>query len=56
MQRQSDGTFQSVLSLNPGLYQYKFLVDDREWIQDPHCPETAHDGLGGRNSILQVKA
>lgn len=56
MRRQSDGTFQCVLSLNPGLYQYKFVLDDVEWIQDPDCLEKTYDGMSGQNSVLRVKA
>jgi len=54
MVRNDDGVFRFVLSLNPGIYHYKFVLDDQEWIPDPANPERVHDGLGGDNSILRV--
>jgi diguanylate cyclase (GGDEF)-like protein len=56
MERQPDGSFQFVISLNPGVYHYKFVLNDVEWIPDPGCPERVHDTLGGDNSVLRVKA
>ncbi len=55
MAPQPDGSFQFVIALNPGLYHYKFVLDDAEWIPDPNCPERVHDGLGGDNSVLRVQ-
>ncbi len=54
MERQPDGSFQFVIALNPGVYHYKFVVNDVEWIPDPACPERVHDTLGGDNSVLRV--
>jgi hypothetical protein len=56
MERQPDGSFQFVIALNPGVYHYKFVLNDVEWIPDPACPERVHDTLGGDNSVLRVKA
>jgi diguanylate cyclase (GGDEF)-like protein len=56
MVRQEDGGFRFIISLNPGIYHYKFVLDDSEWIPDPNRPERVHDGLGGDNSILRVNA
>lgn len=41
------------VTLKPGTYQYKFLVDGR-WIPDPKNEQRADDSLGGLNSILSV--
>jgi 1,4-alpha-glucan branching enzyme len=54
MVRLGDGTYQFIMALNPGVYHYKFVLEDVEWIPDPNCPERVHDGLGGDNSILRV--
>jgi serine protease AprX len=35
-----------------GLYNYKFLVDGRRWLDDPANPRKAWDGYGGFNSVL----
>jgi hypothetical protein len=56
MNRQEDGSFRFIISLNPGIYHYKFVLNDLEWIPDPSSAERVHDGLGGDNSILRVNA
>jgi glycosidase len=48
----SDGRAWSVtLSLTPGKYSYKFVLDDNEWIADPSSPGQS-DGNGNVNSVL----
>jgi hypothetical protein len=56
MERQPDGSFRFILSLNPGTYHYKFVLNNVEWIADPGNPERVHDTLGGDNSVLRVSA
>jgi glycosidase len=48
-----DGTFEVALPLEPGTYQYKFVVDG-QWTEDPGNPEKTPDGFGGSNSLLTV--
>lgn len=45
--------WRKVISLKPGSYQYKYLIDDR-WMPDPANDKTAPDFLGGANSIINV--
>jgi chromosome partitioning protein len=45
--------WQKVVSLKPGSYQYKYLIDGR-WVPDPANDKTAPDFLGGANSIINV--
>jgi hypothetical protein len=52
-QRNDDGTWSKEILLAPGVYQYKFLVDD-EWMEDQNNPNVAEDPFGGRNSILEI--
>ena len=40
--------------LPSGKYQYKFLVDDKAWIEDVNNPYREPDGFSGFNSILIV--
>lgn len=42
------------LSLPPGEYEYKFIVDG-DWLVDPRNQKTKHDDRGNLNSILVVK-
>ena len=37
-----------------GRHEYKLVLDGGEWITDPANPETAPDGFGGANSVLEV--
>ena len=49
-----DGIWEITLPLPPGRYQYKYLVDQVDWQEDPGNPESTEDGFGGKNSILVV--
>jgi 1,4-alpha-glucan branching enzyme len=41
------------ISLQPGRYEYKFLVDG-QWQTDPDASETTRNGFGSDNSVLQL--
>ncbi|MCG8589844.1 MAG: AAA family ATPase [Proteobacteria bacterium] len=43
-----------VLHLQPGTYQYRYVVDG-EWREDPANPESVPGPTGGRNSVLVVR-
>ena len=43
------------VELDPGVYQYKFIVDG-DWLLDPSNPETAEDEAGNVNNVLEVKS
>lgn len=51
-----DGIWEITLPLPPGRYQYKYVVDQVDWQEDPGNPETTDDNYGGKNSILVVPA
>ena len=53
--REGDGGWTIRLPLEPGRYEYKFLVDGTKWIPDPANRDTAGDGFGGLNSIVIVE-
>ncbi|MDD2710492.1 MAG: glycogen-binding domain-containing protein [Verrucomicrobiae bacterium] len=48
------GSWEIVVSLKPGVYQYKFVVDG-EWRHDPACAENVHNSMGTLNSVVRVK-
>ncbi len=48
------GTWTTVVTLDPGSYQYKFVVDGSRWLPDPNNPNRADDGFGSFNSVLEV--
>jgi hypothetical protein len=55
MHSASDGTWEIVLSLPPGKYSYRFLVDNREQVLDPGNHTVEPDGFGGKNSVFVVE-
>ena len=55
MHPQEDGSFYAKLGLIPGTYEYKFVLNNEAWIQDPQSGEGISDGYWGQNSIIQVK-
>ena len=38
----------------PGRHQYKYLVDETRWIDDPDNPRRVPDGYGRQNSVLEL--
>jgi len=49
-----DGIWVAIASLDPGVYQYKFIVDG-SWKIDPQNPVSVDDSHSGKNSIVVVK-
>lgn len=41
-------------AMDVGSYQYKFVLDEKDWIADPENPSSIPDGFGGKNSLLTV--
>ncbi len=48
------GMWKVKLNLEPGIYQYKFVVDGR-WIEDPANPHMQNDPYGGSNSVIVIE-
>ena len=53
MNRNEDGTWSKVINLEPGQYQYKYIVDGM-WIEDNRNPKISIDPYGGKNSVIEV--
>ena len=39
-------------AIDDGSWQYKFVLNETDWIADPANPTTTPDGFGGNNSVL----
>ena len=50
----NEGYWFSEIMLNPGKYQYKFIVDDKE-TNDPVNQDSISNGTGGYNSVLNIE-
>jgi 1,4-alpha-glucan branching enzyme len=48
-----DGRFVGDLTVDPGRYEYLFVVDG-QWVPDPKAQETVQNPFGGKNSVLTV--
>jgi chromosome partitioning protein len=48
-----DGTWEKVVRLGPGVYQYRYFVDG-EWQPDPSNPRRVEGPAGGMNSVLII--
>ncbi len=49
-----NGVWTIVLLLPPGRYEYRFVVNGKDWVLDPSVP-SADDGMGERNSQFVVE-
>jgi hypothetical protein len=50
-----DRRWQRIMYLEPGIYQYRFVVDG-SWRDDPLCPGRVENEFGSCNSVLRVEA
>ena len=41
--------------LEPGTYEYQFVVDDTDWVVDSKCETTVNNKYEGKNSVIVVK-
>lgn len=55
MEQTADGAWTVTLPLEPGRYEYQFVVDGEQWIGDPFAAEQSDDGFGSRNAVLDVR-
>jgi hypothetical protein len=49
----SEERYSITFTLDPGRYEYRFVVDGR-WVLDPDARESAPDPLGGRLGVFYV--
>ena len=53
MRKYKDGTFRARLQLEPGRYEYKFVVDGN-WMVDPDAEGQVRNGAGTVNSLISI--
>ena len=53
LKKDKSGVWKTTLSLAPGTYQYRLLVDG-EWRDDPNCPHRQGNQFGGQNCVCVV--
>jgi hypothetical protein len=55
LEQASNGAWTVTIPLEPGRYEYQFVVDGEQWIADPYAVELNDDGFGSRNAVLDVR-
>ena len=53
LKKQKDGTWKATVSLSPGTYEYRFLVDG-EWRNDVQCTTFKRNPFGAENCVRVV--
>ena len=51
---EGDGIWTGTLKLEPGRYEYMFVLDGEKWLPDPNALRYVKDGFGNRNAILEI--
>ena len=54
MKKDKKGIWKAVLSLRPGRYEYRFLVDGN-WENDPACCDCVPNEFGSQNCVRIVE-
>jgi 1,4-alpha-glucan branching enzyme len=53
LEKQPNGVWRAAVSLEPGTYHYRFLVDG-EWHDDPNCTLRVPNPFGSQDSVRMV--
>lgn len=53
LKKSRDGTWKKTVSLSPGRYEYRLLVDG-QWQDDPACSTRQPNQFGGSNCVCIV--
>lgn len=51
---EGDGIWIGTLKLEPGRYEYMFVLDGEKWFPDPNALRYVKDGFGNKNAILEI--
>ncbi len=55
LKKSSKGLWKKMVSLSPGRYEYRFVVDG-QWQNDPECPTCSPNPFGGNNCVIILPA
>jgi 1,4-alpha-glucan branching enzyme len=53
LKKDKSGLWTKIVSLPPGRYEYRLLVDG-QWQDDPRCAERSANQFGGQNCVCVV--
>ena len=49
-----DGIWTATLRLEPGRYEYMFILDGQNWVPDPEAFRFVRDGFGNKNAVIEI--
>ncbi|HUP88009.1 MAG TPA: isoamylase early set domain-containing protein [Longimicrobiales bacterium] len=53
--RQKDGTWKTTVALTPGRqYEFRYLIDEERWMNDPAADRYARNPFGDDNSVIET--
>jgi len=55
MKKTKAGWWKTSVKLPPGQYQYRFVVDGQQWVEDPENPNKQLNEFSAYNSVLEVR-
>lgn len=53
--KNENGVWKCSMSLKPGRHEYKFVINQTDWICDPKAKDTVADKYGGTSSVIEVR-
>jgi hypothetical protein len=53
-EQRGNGVWTIDVPLDPGIYEYAFVIDGQEWRPDPLASSSVDDGFGRENSVVIV--
>ena len=55
LKKQKDGSFKATVNLEPGVYQYRYYLNDGRWVNDRNASGYAFNGVYGvENCVVHV--
>lgn len=55
MSRKKDGTFSAEVNLpKDSIHEFKYLVDNSLWLNDPEADQEVPNAFGGSNSVVSL--
>ncbi len=52
----NDGIWTATLQLEPGRYEYMFIIDGQKWVPDPAAYRYVSDGFGNKNAVIEINS
>lgn len=57
LKKQKDGTLKATANLEPGSYQYRYLLNDGRWVNDERADQYVHaNGFAVENCVITIEA